>query len=174
MFSRITRLELLIVVGTLLVLVFWTRPPTSGNAEVRFDAYTSQETDLRTVRPPASDPPLPAPVPPPVESEPAATTGAEIGDSGVSDAESPAASVPTPPKITRIGTVDARNCDSLNYKDVLTGEIKVRKIWNGATFEWRKVCEVKEKDGTISVWSFDENDNVILSELPPQPAPENQ
>ena len=70
--------------------------------------------------------------------------------------------------------VDARKCDSLKYPNIMYGEVTVSRVWNGTTFEWRKVCEVKEKDGTTSVWSFDDrHEGVTISELPPDPAPTN-
>jgi hypothetical protein len=61
--------------------------------------------------------------------------------------------------------VDARKCNGLNYKDVMYGEVTVRRIWNGQEFVARKVLEVKEKSGVTSIWAFDERDDVTLSEI---------
>ncbi len=175
MFSRITRLELVIVVAALLLLVFFTRPPTSGNADVRLtdplpagaDAgQMSQDAQSTTRQPPSADSP----------SSPAGPDAFSTGtptDTGIADSDSAALTVPPPPKVKRIGMVDARNCNNLNYKDVMYGEVTVRWVWNGQKFEARKVLEVKENNGVTSVWTFDENDNIITSEIRPDQAPGN-
>lgn len=69
-----------------------------------------------------------------------------------------------------MGMVDARNCGRLNYTDVLYGEVTVRRVWDGQKFVLRKVIEVKEKNGVTSIWSFDEDKDVVPSEIP-QKAP---
>ncbi len=69
--------------------------------------------------------------------------------------------------------VDARNAGNLNYRDVMYGEVKVRWVWNGLKLVPRKVVEVKEPSGVVSVWSFDERENILLSELSTDQVPEN-
>jgi hypothetical protein len=76
------------------------------------------------------------------------------------------------PKPKRFAKVDARKCDSLRYPNVMYGEITARRVWNGTTFEWRTVCEVKERNGTTTIWNLDDrHEGVVISELPPDPAP---
>lgn len=167
MFERPTRLELVIVVTALLVLLFCSRPPTSGNADVRFDAgqFGGQAT-LDPMQPETGGPAVS------VESSSASPADAEAvpaGDAIASDGLP--VDVPPPPKIRRLATVDARNAPNLDYKDVMYGEVKVRWVWNGQKLVPCKVCEVKEANGVVSVWSFDENENIILSELPPEQVP---
>jgi len=66
-----------------------------------------------------------------------------------------------------MGVVDARNCGRLKYKDVLYGEVTVRWVWDGQKLVPRKVVEVKEKNGVTSIWSFDEHEDIVLSEIRP-------
>jgi len=167
--AKITRLELVIIVAALVVLLFSNRPPQPGNAEIRTDTGLMAEN---------MQDPLPQ-----VQSEPSRSTVApesgsfrpysstlESPDNSASDNMTPA-SIPQPkPRQKRYAMVDARKCDSLRYPNVMYGEITVTRVWNGTTFEWRKVCEVKEKDGTVSIWKFDDrHDGVIISELPSDP-----
>lgn len=176
MFSRITRLELVIVVGALLLLVFLTRPPTSGNADIRLAPPVGADAGPRS-----QDPRFTTMQPQPgystssqadaQRSSPETPADITAMDSATSDPDS--AALPVPPKVKRIGMVDARNCSNLNYKDVMYGEVAVRWIWNGQKFEARKVLEVKEKDGVTSIWTFDENDNIITSEVRQEPVQEN-
>jgi hypothetical protein len=171
MFSRITRLELIIVVAALLLLVFFTRPPTSGSADIRQTdplpaGQMSQDAQPTTGQPqPSGVPSSPAGVD---TSATAAPT-----DIGTSDSDGAALAVPPPPKVKRIGMVDARNCTNLKYKDVMYGEVTVQWVWNGQKFEARKVLEVKEANGVTSIWTFDENDNIITTELRAEQAPGN-
>ncbi len=155
MFARTTRLELIIVVTALLLLWFCSRPPTSGNAQTFLDtAPTSHAT------------PFPAQ---PADSGSLTTPQASAWPTDTRPAEAAAANpemtAPPQPRIRRIGIVDARNCDKLNYKDVMYGEIAVRSVWDGQKFVPRKVCIVRESDGSSSVWTFDEQDNIKLSEI---------
>lgn len=166
MFERPTRLELVIVVTALLVLLFCSRPPTSGNADVRFDA---EQFDAQPMVDPMQPEAGGSAVSVESSSASPADTGAVPADDAVASDELPA-DVP-PPKIRRLATVDARNAPNLNYRDVMYGEVKVRWVWNGQKLVPCKVCEVREANGVVSVWSFDENENIILSELPPEQLP---
>jgi hypothetical protein len=75
-----------------------------------------------------------------------------------------------PPQQTqRLATVDARNCNRLDYDDVMLGEVTVRWVWNGTKFVPHKVCVVEEENGVSSVWSFDRQDDAVLSEIPQDP-----
>ena len=156
MFSQTTRLELVIVAAVLLVL-FWTRAPRSGNAGVRIDgAPTAQDVQPRS---PASAPVESTPVPPPAVTMPAV-------DAGGSGAIVEAPVAPIQPRIRRIGVVDARNCPGLGYKEVMYGEVTVRWVWDGQKLVPRKVCVVRESNGVTSVWDFDEHDpDVKMSEI---------
>lgn len=160
MFERTTRLEFVIVVVALLVLLFCSRPPTSGNADIHIDpGQTPTRPPFAVLQADSDDLPVPSEF---SATEEAPTTEVE-----------PATSDTTPPPTRRIAVVDARNSGNLNYKNVMYGEVKVRWVWNGTKLVPRKVCEVKEANGVISVWSFDDHDNIILSEIPPEQAPEN-
>ena len=68
-----------------------------------------------------------------------------------------------------MAVVDATKCKGLNYKDVMFGEVTIRWVWDGRESVPRKVCEVKEKDGTISTWSFDNGDGVVITPIPDEP-----
>lgn len=158
MFARTTRLELIIVITALLLLWFCSRPPTSGNAQTFLDtAPALHETPLPT---------------PPADSGHAPASRASVSPADAGTVEFPTTSrqtstPPTPPepRIRRIGVVDARNCDKLNYKDVMYGEVSVRSVWDGQKFVPRQVIVVRESDGSSSVWTFDEHDNIKLSEI---------
>jgi hypothetical protein len=67
-----------------------------------------------------------------------------------------------------LGLVDARKCPGLNYNDILYGEVTVRSVWDGARFVLHKVVVVREKSGAISTWSFDDRDDIVLTEIPQQ------
>jgi hypothetical protein len=158
MFARTTRLELIIVITALLLLWFCSRPPTSGNAQTFLDtAPALRETPLPT--PPADSGNVPA--------SQASVSPADAGtvETAATSLRTPAPPTPPEPRIRRIGIVDARNCDKLDYKDVMYGEIAVRSVWDGQRFVPRKVCIVRESDGSSSVWTFDEHDNIKLSEI---------
>jgi hypothetical protein len=173
MSSQTTRLELTIVAAALLVLVLCRQPPKSGNADVPADAQTArqertsgmEQTALGTNRSPASDPF------PPTDDRPArglqTPTIAPAPGGATSDNRDAESAGPSQPK-KRMGMVDARNCTRLNYKDVLYGEVTVRRVWDGQKFVLRKVIEVKEANGVTSIWSFDEHEDVVPSEIRPQ------
>ena len=158
MFARTTRLELIIVITALLLLWFCSRPPTSGNAQTFLGtAPTARETPL--AEQPADSGSFTASQ---AFVSPAGASAAELAPASREPPEPPA---PPQPRMRRIGIVDARNCDKLNYKDVMYGEVTVRSVWDGQKFVPRKVCIVREKDGSSSVWTFDEQDNIKLSEI---------
>ena len=162
--AKFTRLELVIIIAALVVLVFSNRPPESGNASVRNDIEPVPEAQT------------PASAAQPQSGLPTDTVASESFSPGSREPDNSAIeSVPQPaPRPKRIAMVDARKCDALKYPNIMYGEVTVSRVWNGTTFEWRKVCEVKEKDGTTSVWSFDDrHEGVTISELPPDPAPTN-
>ena len=169
MFERPTRLELVIIFAALLVLIFCSRPPTSGNADVRIDTAPAFEV---------SGPAMPQPDPD-TDSTPSGSSsisGADTHPAGPDSAGSEETSAPSnvpPPQTKRIAMVDARNAGNLNYKDVMYGEVKVRWVWNGTKLVPRKVVEIKEPSGVVSVWSFDDHENILLSELPDGQVPEN-
>jgi hypothetical protein len=162
MFSQTTRLELIIVVTAMLLLWVCSRPPRSGNAQI----YLDREQPAPQAQPPALQsssgdrPSPPASEAATKESSAAATQGAPA--------------TPQPPRIKRIGVVDTRSCDKLSYKGILYGEIAIREVWNGQKLVPHKVCIVRESNGVVSTWDFDEHDDdVTVSEieLPPDAAP---
>lgn len=167
MFERPTRLELVIIFAALLVLIFCSRPPTSGNADIRIDPAPASE---------ASWPVAPQPDPDTSGSSPVSVVDTDLAgpDGAGSEQSAEASDVPPPPQTKRIAMVDARNAGNLNYKDVMYGEIKVRWVWNGQKLVPRKVVEVREPSGVVSVWSFDDHENILLSELPGDQAPQNE
>jgi len=76
-------------------------------------------------------------------------------------------------RVKRMARVDATGSSHLGYSDVMYGEITVRWIWNGHKLVPCKVVEVKEADGTMSIWSFDNQDDVVITPLPPEYIPAN-
>jgi len=161
MFSQTTRLELIIAVAAVLLLWVCSRAPKSGNAETRREAVpTAQEMALPALPPDAATV-ASARVSPPSAS----VTGPDTTTSMVSDANAMAPMGPAQPRMRSIGVVDARNCDKLNYNNVLYGEVCTRPVWDGQKFVPRKVVVVRESNGVSSVWSFDEQDNVKLTEI---------
>jgi hypothetical protein len=138
------RLELALVAAGLLVLLFTSKPPRSGNAEVRLGGVEAQ------VNTPSTQDNVP---------EPIVSTGTETQES---DRALPA---DPPPRPKRIGVVDARKTGNPKYKDIMYGEIAVRWIWDGQKSVPKKVCVVDEGHGVTSVWSFDDlGENVIVTE----------
>jgi hypothetical protein len=138
------RLELALVAAGLLVLLFTSRPPKSGNAEVRLGGVEAQVN----TQPPQND--VPDPI---VSTKP--------------DAQAPEQTPPAdpPPRPKRIGVVDARKTGNPKYKDIMYGEIGVRWVWDGQKSVPKKVCIVDEGNGVTSVWTFDDPDkNVIVTE----------
>lgn len=59
--------------------------------------------------------------------------------------------------------VDARNCPG--YNKIMYGVVSFREVWNGSELVPQKVCIVKDDDGTISVWSFEQARFAIVSEI---------
>jgi len=141
-----TRLELVIVAAALLVLLFCSRPPRSGNADVR--------TQMPAQMPPFQEGSVPV-MPEDMESS------MQGGFGTVADEMSP---VDVRPRTKRVGIVDARNSGNPKYKDLLYGEITVRWIWNGVKFIPQKVCIVDEGNGVTSTWSFDQKNGITITE----------
>jgi hypothetical protein len=138
------RLELALVAAGLLILLFASKPPRSGNAEVRLGGVEAR------VNTPSVQNDLPDPI---------VSTGIETR---VPDQTLPA-DPPTRPK--RIGIVDARKTGNPKYKDIMYGEIAVRWVWDGQKSVPKKVCIVDEGRGVTSVWSFDDpGENVTVTE----------
>ena len=150
------RLELTIIAAALLVLVLCRQPPKSGNAGIVSDTGltppANQISEGREVLnpTPAGEPSL---------------------DGMTSDNTTAGLTIPPQPKTMRVGVVDARQCNGLNYKDVLYGNVTVKWVWDGQKLVPRKVCEVKEDDGTTSIWSFEERDGISTSEIQPGAQP---
>ena len=163
MFSQATRLELIIVVAALLVLLFCSQPPQSGNAQISTDAELMPQEPTPGTEDELQD----------AQNLPDTTINPESHDSQSAGPASynamTGSASPAQPRTKRIGVVDARNANGLNYKDVMYGEVTVKWVWNGSEFVARKVCEVKEKNGVTSIWSFDEHDDIALSEVQQQP-----
>ena len=135
-----TRLELVIVAAVLLVLLFSNRTPRSGNAEVR-----ARSTEMSSQMP----------------SMPHESAMQGNGVTARPDEMSP---MDMQPRTKRVGIVDARNSGNPKYKDLLYGEVTVRSVWNGGKFVWQKVCVVDEGNGVTSIWSFDQQNGVTITE----------
>ena len=152
-----TRLEVVIVVVALLLLAFISREPRSGRAYVHVDGDQAERSAV-----PADAGQNP--------DEAAASRYAR--SDGNMEATTPATKPPKQPyKVQRMARVDARGVAHLGYPEVMYGEITVRWIWNGHKLVPCKVVEVTERDGTVTVWSFDDQDNVTITELPPEYVP---
>lgn len=171
MFERPTRLELVIIFAALLVLIFCSRPPTSGNADIRIDTAPAFEVSGPAI---SQSEPGTFSTPSGPSSVSAVDTDLAGSDSAAAEETSAESDVPPPPETKRIAMVDARNAGNLNYKNVMYGEVKVRWVWNGTKLVPHKVVEVKEPSGVVSVWSFDDHENILLSELPGEQAPQNE
>lgn len=164
--AKLTRLEVVIIVAALAVLLFSKQPPQPGNADIRSDA----ESTTRSLQ----DPIVlhePSELPRSTNSPEPLTQPADAGFQSPSTTETDNLTpdpIPQPqPRPKRYAMVDARNCDSLKYPDVMYGQITVRWVWDGSRLAPQKVCEVKEASGIISVWSFDEqHEGVTLREIP--------
>ena len=173
MFSQTTRLELTIVAAALLVLLLCRQPPKSGNADVRGNAETTvqeltpgtEDAVQETTGDPTSDPlsGTSDPRTPGLQTSTIATSSSGP-TSDNSDAESAVSAQPR----KRMGMVDARNCGRLKYKDVMYGEVTVRWVWDGAEFVAHKVVVVREKSGVVSTWSFEDRDDIVMTEIPQQ------
>ena len=171
MWARATRVEFVIVSVALLLLLLCSKPPRSGSADVS-DLHTSPAAEWSAEQTTA-DP----------RGNAFETNGAseetrlpeftdrkgEMGD--LVDATLPTADVESSlqERAKRMAAVDARNCNRLDYGDVMYGEVTVRWVWNGTKRVPQKVCVVEEENGVSSVWSFDQQDDAILSEIPQDP-----
>jgi hypothetical protein len=139
--TRASRLEFTIAFIGILALFVCSRPPQPGTAKMR------GEPDRDALEGRSME-----------DGPPEAAAGATV-DQGTFDRDSW-------PSGTRMGRVDARNCDLLDYDKVMYGEVTVRWVWDGTRFAPQKVCIVEEENGVSSVWSFDQQEDVILSEIP--------
>lgn len=162
MLARTTRLEFLIVTAGLLVLLFCSKPPQPGSAEVEYALPAGEMSSW----PPEDDALAP---------DGNAPSEQEIQDDHSDglvpldpDVVPPTERTPDGQQPPRMGAVDARNISQLPYNDIMYGDITVRWVWNGRRFVPKKVCVVKEKNGVSSVWSFDEQDDAVVSELTEQ------
>jgi len=149
MLANSTRLELLVVAAVLLVLMLYSKPPRSGNAEV----------NTRNVEMPA---PMPSSRQEPTPVPDTAETSMRAGTEAAGLDEMPP--VDMQPRTKRVGIVDARNSGNPKYKDLMYGEVTVRWVWNGGKFVPQKVCIVDEGSGVTSVWSFDQQNGVRITE----------
>ncbi len=163
MLGRTTRLEFIIVTVAFLVLLLCSKPPRPGTAEVA-DFYrqaapsegaTLEITPAISIIPASVDVNL---VEPAVEEAAPPNTPESSADI---DEEPPAPEEAT----KRVAAVDARRCARLKYDDVMYGEVTVRWVWDGQKLVPQKVCIVKEPNGVSTVWSFDQQDNAVLSEI---------
>jgi hypothetical protein len=150
MFSNSTRLELVIVAAVLLVLMLCSRPPRSGNAEVR-----AGRADM--------------PIQMPSSRKQSTLAVSPVADASMQNNIGTAHSEEMPPvdvqpRFKRVGIVDARNCGNPKYRDLLYGEVTVRWIWNGQKMVPKKVCVVDEGNGVTSVWCFDQQEGVTITE----------
>ena len=158
------------VAAVLVVLFVCRQPPRSGNAgplpeaglaapaPVRESPASSPgATDITPGWPAAGDDPRATELVPPAAATPSA----------VSTPDNPAWEPAVPPRPKRIGIVDTRNCPDLGFRGIRYGEVTARWVWDGQKMVARPVVAVKETDGSISIWSFDDpRDGVVVSELP--------
>jgi len=171
MFSQTTRLELAIAVAVLTVLFLCSQPPKPGTAGVHRDeegpkiGTPDRESSVPLSLPAFTPSQVPAgSVPQGTSSSPAV---ALPGSRAMPDNLPAYLPIPPRPRTKRIGMVDARNCPGLNYPDVMYGEVTVQWVWDGQRDVLRKVVEVREANGAISTWEFDNKNGVIVSELEP-------
>jgi len=171
--AKITRLELVIIAAVLVVLLFSNRPPQPGNAETRTDIEMPAgnphaplpQMQRETVQSQALPDSLPAGVGSPTVQTPVDRRPADLTPEPIPQPQ---------PRAKRYAMVDARRCDSLKYPNVMYGEVSVRWVWDGARFVPCTVCEVRESNGVVSVWSFDkQHEGVVLTEIPADQVPTN-
>jgi hypothetical protein len=170
MVLKSTRFELTIVGAAFLVLLLCRQPPKSGNASIVRDAGVMLRQPDRGQKMEDS---AVAVVSSAADNQPAPEVSSPIaGISNVATSDNTSASSTTPPqpKLKRIAVVDATKCKGLNYKDLMYGEVTVEWVWEGGRQVPKKVCQVREPSGVISTWSFDNNDGIVITELPPEPA----
>jgi len=171
--AKVTRLELVIIAAVLVVLVFSNRPPQPGNAETRTDLDVSvgnpQTSAPQRQREPFASQVQPESQPPAVDSP---AMQMPLGPKPADLTPEPAPQPQTRGK--QYAMVDARKCDSLKYPNVMYGEVSVRWVWDGTRFVPRKVCEVRESNGVVSVWSFDDqHEGVTITPVPADQVPMN-
>lgn len=166
MLGRTTRLEFIIVTVAFMVLMLCSKPPQRGSAEI-------EDLGQGVIRTEDIENPVPAPLPLPSMSEPETSVddseATEIDDTALQLVDiapsEPVEQAPPQPPRPRIATVDARNCQGLQYDDIMAGEITVRWVWNGQELVPEKVCVVREPDGTTTVWRFNQPGQAVLSEI---------
>lgn len=165
--AKLTRLEVIIIAAALMVLLLGKQPPQSGNADVRSDAEP-RANGVQAPIPAASSELLQSPH---ATAQPA-DPGFQSPFATETDNLTPDPIPQMQPKSKRYAMVDARKCDSLKYPDVMYGQITVRWVWDGSRLAPQKVCEVKEANGIVSVWSFNEqHEGVTLQEIPENQVP---
>jgi hypothetical protein len=153
---RKLRIESAIVIAGLLVLMFYSKPPRSGTANV--NPAESMVPPLDESVEGLSLESLPEPVEvQPVTTKPPAT-------------EQPANDASQRPS-KRLARVDATNCPALGYTGVVYGEVTVQWTWTGHELAPTKVVVVDEGNGISSVWNFNDQNGVIITELPPGTPP---
>jgi len=166
MWARATRIEFVIVSVAMLVLLLCSKPPRSGSAGVaEFEDFDTPLASSTEQAPTEDDRDALA-----GDRTREETNSPEPNESDERPAETlETLSEPVPEGMdTRFATVDARNCNRLDYGDVMYGEVTVRWVWNGTKFVPHKVCVVREKNGVSSVWSFDQSQDAALSEVTPE------
>jgi hypothetical protein len=175
MFKQNTRLELVIVGAALLVLFLCRQPPKSGNAQVAGDG--GRPAPAKTM--PAGETPMPAVSRPDLDDPGRRTPSPALSPASAPPRElqalQPSSTVmtsdnrvtrPVEPPSTSLWMVDARRCNDLKYTDVMYGKLTVQWSWDGQKVVPRKVIEVREADGSTSIWGFDEREDIILTEIP--------
>jgi len=166
MWARATRLEFIIVSVALLVLLLCSKPPRSGNADVGDFSDPTSAQEQSAAEETLANPNKDASEANRVDEETLPAESPEFKAAGREPID-PSAD-PRPPEYQkRMATVDARNCNRLDYGDLMHGEVTVRWVWNGTKFVPHKVCVVKEKNGVSSVWSFDQQEKAALTEVSP-------
>lgn len=161
---RGTRLEFVIITVVFLVLMLSSKPPQPGSAEIE-DAGQPELGSLDTESP-VSWQTLPNPEPEP-ETSASADTPATVAADPQPETEPLELIEPVEPDppAPRVGLVDARNCEGLNYDDIMAGEITVRWVWDGQKLAPEKVCVVHEPDGGTTVWRFNQQGRSVLAEI---------
>lgn len=162
MLGQTTRLEFIIVTVAFLVLLLCSKPPRPGSAGIEgLGDPVPAAPDATLVVPPTQPiPPVEVNMPEPID----------LPEPALEPPAAQAAAEPVPPA-ARLATVDARDCNRLQYDSVMQGEITVRWVWDGQRLVPQKVCVVEEEDGVSAVWVFDQQGNAVLAELQPTGEP---
>lgn len=153
---RSVRIESVIVIAGLLVLMLCSKPPRSGTANVNPIEGTAPPADQSVEE--FSLEALPEPVELQPATAPPATTERPAGNTHQQVSK-------------RLARVDATNCPALGYNEIMYGEVTVQWIWNGHELAPTKVVVVDESDGISSIWTFNDQNGVIITELPPGTPP---